>query len=109
MNEGLCWVAEVDGEIVGFVTANRHFFERDFISLIVVGSAFRRCGIGRQLVHAVEAACTDGKLFTSTNQSNVVAQAFLLAAGFNRSGVVENLDDSDPEYIYVKESLPHAG
>ena len=42
------------------------------------------------------------KLFTSTNQSNAAMHAFCAAAGFVRSGVIENLDDGDPEIVYFK-------
>jgi RimJ/RimL family protein N-acetyltransferase len=45
--------------------------------------------------------CDDG-LFTSTNQSNIAMQRLCESCGFERSGIVENLDEGDPELIYFK-------
>ena len=42
------------------------------------------------------------KLFTSTNQSNLGMQALLVRLGYEPSGIVHNLDEDDPELIYVK-------
>src|SRR5436309_794689 len=67
-------VAEVGGEIVGFA-ARGSFYEFDFLELLVVDPAHRRCGVGTALVRHVEGVSTSGKLFTSTNESNVAMQA----------------------------------
>ncbi|WZB72100.1 hypothetical protein WJ968_11125 [Achromobacter xylosoxidans] len=47
-------------------------------------------------------ACDTAKLFTSTNQSNVAARRLMAKAGFVPSGMIENLDEGDPELVYVK-------
>jgi len=46
--------------------------------------------------------CRTPKLFTSTNQSNVPMQGLLATLEFARSGLIENLDDGDPELVYFK-------
>lgn len=102
LREGECLVAEAGGEVRGFVVLNYTFFGFGFIPLVVVGEGSRRAGIGLRLLAAAEARCASTKLFTSTNASNATAQRLLEQAGFQRSGVVENLDDGDPEIVYFK-------
>lgn len=99
-----CFVAEVEGVVAGFSVLHHEFFGRGFISLVVVASEFRRRGIALRLLAAAEVACRTSTLFTSTNASNGPAHALLRKAGFARSGVVDNLDPGDPEYIYFKEA-----
>jgi GNAT superfamily N-acetyltransferase len=99
-----CVVAEVDGRIVGFAT-RATFYEYDFLELLVVDKRYRRRGIGTALARQIEATCTSGKLFTSTNQSNVAMQALCRRLGYEPSGIIHNLDENDPELVYVKRLL----
>lgn len=59
-------------------------------------------GAGLRLLAAAGAACQTPRLFTSTNPSNLAAQKLMLKAGFVRSGQIDNLDEHDPELVYVK-------
>ena len=45
-------------------------------------------------------------MFTSTNQSNLPMQRLCDRLGYVKSGYVENLDEGDPELIYVKLLAP---
>ncbi len=99
---GLSWVAEADGRIAGYVIASNEFFSRPFIDLVVVADDRRRQGIGTALMAACEAAHDDDRLFTSTNESNAPMRALLARAGYQVSGVIENLDPGDPELVFVK-------
>jgi GNAT superfamily N-acetyltransferase len=72
------------------------------IVLLVVHPKRRRSGVASALIRAIEARSPTSKLFTSTNESNTVMQAVCEALGFVRSGIVENLDEGDPEIIYFK-------
>lgn len=107
LREGECLVAEAGGEVRGFVVLNYSFFGFGFIPLVVVGEGNRRAGIGLRLLAAAEARCASTKLFTSTNASNATAHRLLEQAGFQRSGVIENLDDNDPEVVYFKPVAKH--
>ena len=100
---GQCVVAASAAEPAGFAILNYSFFGFGFIPLVVVVSAHRRQGIGLRLLETLELRCTSGKLFSSANLSNVVAQRFFYRADFVESGRVENLDRGDPEIIYFKE------
>lgn len=107
LREGECLVAEAGGEVRGFVVLNYTFFGFGFIPLVVVGEGNRRAGIGLRLLAAAEARCASAKLFTSTNASNAAARRLLERAGFRRSGVIENMDNNDPEVVYFKLVAKH--
>lgn len=102
---GQCWVA-VDARdtsiLLGYGVLNDSFFEQAFIPLIVVKDSERRRGVGSAILRALESRCAAAKLFTSTNASNEPMRSLLGKLGFIGSGHVENLDDGDPELIFVK-------
>jgi GNAT superfamily N-acetyltransferase len=100
-SKGRLLVAEVDGELVGYAAHGR-FFGYDFLELLAVRPDKRRQGIATALIRAVEARSSSGKLFTSTNRSNTPMRNLCDRLGFQPSGVVENLDNDDPELIYYK-------
>ncbi len=100
--EGRVAVARVDGIVRGFVLTDENFFEQGFVRLLIVHADFRRRGIASALMRAAELDCQTDKLFTSTNQSNLAMQSLCERLGFRRSGIVENLDEDDPELIYMK-------
>ena len=106
---GECLVGEIAREPVGFVVLNYGFFNFGFIPIVVVAGSHRRHGVGLRLLSEAEGECKSSKLFASTNASNTPAQALFAKAGFIRSGVVENLNDNDPEVIYFKECERHDG
>ncbi|MED5619887.1 GNAT family N-acetyltransferase [Ideonella sp. BN130291] len=100
--QGQALVAVADGRVLGFLVLNHAFFEQAFVALIAVTAGHRRKGVGRALLAAAEAACPSPKLFSSTNTSNLGAQALLSKAGFVRSGFIDNLDPDDLELVYFK-------
>ena len=46
--------------------------------------------------------CRTPKLFTSINLSNLGMQSLLAKSGYELSGVIHNLDEGDPELVYLK-------
>lgn len=96
---GECLIAEIRPEVTGFIVLNYSFFGFGFIPLLVVSPRHRRRGIARRLVSEVQLRCKSRKLFTSANASNTAALALFARAGFTRSGVIENLDEGDPEVV----------
>ena len=96
-----CWVA-TDGNVVrGFVVVKRrHFFDRDFIDLLVVAEESRRRGPGSLLLRTGVETATSVDVFTSTNESNEPMQALLKSEGWRLSGKLDGLDKGDPELVY---------
>lgn len=84
-----------------------HFYEQGFIEMIYVDSNYRRKGISSQFLAYFESICKTDKLFTSTNKSNKTMQLSLEKADFQKSGIIENLDEDDPEIVYFKQVTPN--
>ena len=96
------WVAILNDRVVGYAVLEYTFFSQGFMSMLYVHKNYRRRGIGSTLVRYIESICTRDKLFTSTNESNQPMQALMAKLGYAPSGVVNNLDENDPEIIYFK-------
>jgi GNAT superfamily N-acetyltransferase len=99
-----CVVASINRESVGYACYDTTFFECCFIQLVIVNPNFRRLGIAGALIRYIEEHSPTPKLFTSTNESNTIMQQVCLSLGFVRSGIIENLDDGDPEWVYFKQA-----
>lgn len=105
---GACHVATREGDVVGFAVLTQNFFHSPFVELVFVVAAARRDGIATALLrHCIELVRPAAKLWTSTNTSNAPMRALLPRLGFIHSGTVENLDEGDPELIYLLR-LPQA-
>lgn len=97
-----CLLALAGGRPLGFAMLEYSFFGNGFIPLICVATEHQNNGVGLALLAELERQCLTSKLFTSANVSNAKAQSLFSRAGFTRSGIVENLDEGDPELIYFK-------
>jgi GNAT superfamily N-acetyltransferase len=100
-----CWIAtdaDNGSSSVGYGVLNQTFFEQNFVPLIVVAHGARRKGIGITILRELASRCRGTKLFTSTNSSNTPMRALLLKCGFVESGCIDNLDEGDPELIFVR-------
>lgn len=100
------WVFIAEDQIVGFVIVDYTFFGCGFVALLQTLPDHRRQGVGKALLQFVETVCTTEKLFTSTNESNRPMHRLLASCHYVPSGVVNNLDDGDPEIIYFKALAP---
>ena len=106
VHAGQCLLASHGGEPAGYAISNLTFFGRPLIWLLFVRQDRRRSGIGSTRVRYVSRSCPSGRLFTSANESNEPMHRLLGKLGFERSGFVDNLDEGDPEIIYVRHPLP---
>lgn len=97
-----CFVAVADEEVIGYCMLNYTFYSNGYIDMLYVHSDHRRSGVGAALLRHVESLCQTPKLFTSTNLSNLPMQSLLSKSGYQLSGVIHNLDESDPEIVYYK-------
>jgi ribosomal protein S18 acetylase RimI-like enzyme len=97
LEEGSCWLAERDGRAVGLAVFDRRFFGYPFVWLITVSPDQRRTGVASALVRYIESACRSDRLFSSTNESNLASRSLFERLGFRCTGVVDGLDENDPE------------
>src|ERR1700693_6180213 len=79
-------VARVEDIVRGFVIADESFFGQFYVRLLIVHPDFRRRGLATALMRAAELECQSGKLFTSTNQSNIPMQQLCARPGVVQSG-----------------------
>lgn len=99
------WVVEICDRIIGYGVISHGFFGRSFIDLIYIAEPLRSSGYGPKLLAFLEGQSQSNDLFTSTNKSNSHMQHILEKLGYERSGVIHNLDPGDPEIVYVKRSV----
>ncbi|MCE5993301.1 MULTISPECIES: GNAT family N-acetyltransferase [unclassified Pseudomonas] len=102
---GQCWIAAEARDasmVLGYGVLDFSFFGHAFIPLIMVRDSQRRHGVGSAILRTLQSQCGAAKLFTSTNASNEPMKKLLGKFGFIESGYVENLDEGDPEIIFVK-------
>ena len=97
-----CLIAKADNKVAGYLVFNKSFYHNNFIDLLIVDQLFRRQGIGTALIRFYENIIKKGKIFSSTNKSNVIIQKLMNKLGYTKSGIVYNLDENDPEMIYFK-------
>ena len=102
IQSGHCVVTKIGSTVVGFAVADQSFFDQTFMRLLIVHPGHRRKGIATALIRHIEGTCPTEKFFTSTNASNVPMRRLCEALGFVKSGIIENLDEGDPEIIYFK-------
>ncbi|HEX8556560.1 MAG TPA: GNAT family N-acetyltransferase [Pyrinomonadaceae bacterium] len=99
---GNCFVAVTNGTVIGYGVLNYTFYSNGYIDMLYVHSEHRRRGAGEALLRHMGTLCRTPKLFTSTNLSNLLMQSLLAKLGYELSGVIHNLDEGDPEIVYLK-------
>lgn len=108
IEEKRCLLYQSTDNIAGFLLFTNDFFCYSFISLVIVKPSERRKGVASALMKAYMQMAKTSKVFSSTNQSNKRMQQLFHNLGFVKSGVIDNLDEGDPEIIYMKQASPQA-
>jgi GNAT superfamily N-acetyltransferase len=104
VNSGEVILWEREGLLSGYaVIGSRSFFGRDFVELLAVATSERRTGVGSLLLKEAVATSLTGRIFTSTNQSNIPMIRLLEKENWRFSGQLEGIDEGDPERIYFKD------
>ena len=98
-----CFVAVAENEVIGYGVLNYTFYNNGYIEMLSVHSEHRRRGAASALLRHLESQCETPKLFTSTNLSNLPMQSLLAKFQYVVSGVINNLDEGDPEIVYFKQ------
>jgi ribosomal protein S18 acetylase RimI-like enzyme len=99
--EGRMRVATLDGRAVGFTVVAPWFFDAAFLSLLYIDPAMRGRRFGSRMLEDFERA-HHSKVFTSTNLSNVPMQALLRSRLWTCCGMLNGLDEGDPEIFFTK-------
>lgn len=97
-----CFVAANSSKLAAFGIMDYSFFGQGFINLLIVGNDFRRSGLAGRLIARLTDICRTEKIFTSTNRSNLPMQKVLDKYGFKQCGIINELDEGDPELVYYK-------
>ena len=89
-------------QVVAFCCLDHnYFFERPFVSLLMVDPEFQRRGFGASLLQSIETGPYP-EIWTSTNLSNAPMRALLRSNAYRQCGQVEGLDRGDPELFFMK-------
>ena len=83
-----CWVAEVDGRVVGMIVAWL-FVDEAHIATLATHPDFRRQGIAQKLlIHTLRYTFDEGAVssFLEVRESNIVAQAMYRKFGYENTG-----------------------
>ncbi len=98
--QGRMRVAVLEGRAAGYSVVAPWFFAATFLELLYVDPAHRGRGIGAELLADFQRE-HGSHLFTSTNLSNVRMQGLLHRRGWTACGVLNGLDEGDPEVFFV--------
>jgi len=99
-------VAEANGEVIGLLAYRTDWFQCTFVTLVVVEESFRRKGIAREFLRAVEAISPTPRLFSSTEETNAVSIRMHTALGFTPSGHIDNLPQGTRELLFYRRIPP---
>jgi GNAT superfamily N-acetyltransferase len=99
---GTVLIASYEHNPAGFIELHNHFYGHWFIELLFVRDGYREKGIGTLLLEKVCQMHKGEKLFSSTNESNRPMRRLFAKVGFIQSGFIENLDEGDPEFVYLR-------
>jgi GNAT superfamily N-acetyltransferase len=102
IERGNLLVASLRGDVAGMLAYRTDWFACTFVTLVVVHRDHRRKGIARALFHAVEHTSPSPRLFSSTEETNVVSIRMHSALGFTASGHVDNLPQGFRELLFYK-------
>lgn len=98
-----CWVAFFDEITVGYGIFNYQFQGYGVIHRLYVGPEFRRRGIGRALLEHFCEACSSPRLCITVPQQELALLELVRVKGFMLSGAMQELGNTGPALIYVKD------
>lgn len=99
---GTCFVAGSGDRIKGYAVLEHSFFNYGLVSMLYVAAPCRRQCVATALMRRLERECRTPKLFCGTNESNLPMRRLLETLGYRPSGFIENLDQGDPELVFVR-------
>jgi ribosomal protein S18 acetylase RimI-like enzyme len=107
--EDLIYIAEKDGEIVGFVTLRVNGVGNigAYLRMIAVAEKFRGQGIGKQIINYIEeiAYIHTPNVFLICSVENQDAQRFYEKNGFEKIGVMKDLVIKGHDEIWYRKNF----
>jgi ribosomal protein S18 acetylase RimI-like enzyme len=101
-------LAELDGQIIGYVRLEYLWSTIPYIALIFVKEAYRGEGIGRMLLDfLIEHLKFFGydELFSSSQVNEPEAQAWHRGNGFTECGIINGLNEGDIGEVFFRKQL----
>ena len=92
----------VGAEACAYGVLENTFFGHAFVSLVYVTPSWRRQGAGMALLAQLCGVASTPKVFSSTNLSNAPMHALFRRTGWEVSGLLQHLEEGDPEVVYVR-------
>ena len=105
IDSGLCLVADVGGELVGYASYSpAGLLGQPLLTFLCVAASHRRQGIASKLVAAVQARVRGRKLISSTEDWCVETQRIFERLGWQRIGELSAINkDGSAEIFYAIE------
>lgn len=104
---GEYFVAEQNGELIGFLRFSRFWGKIPYMDMIRVLPSYRRKGVGTALFHAWERAMIEEgarHLMTSSEWAEAEPQAWHRRNGFKAAGSIDlRIVQPSPEIFFVKD------
>ena len=98
-------VAEQDDIIVGYIAWQLGgFFDRDYVTKLVVASSYRRQGIASELLLALEQEI-QSRVFITVGETNEAARALLSDLGWKQAGHIEHVVSSGETQLFLFKDL----
>jgi ribosomal protein S18 acetylase RimI-like enzyme len=96
-------VAEVEGRVVGYGVFDHGFFRQSNVAMLMIHEDYRGQKLGEHILRKLEQLGDTPKFFVTTNQSNHRMQRLLSRMGYRPGGYIHELDQGDPELVFVKD------
>lgn len=101
-------VAEIDGELIGYIRLEFLWSTVPYIGVIFVEDAYRNAGIGRKLIAYLEEhlrAHGHDVVMSSSQVNEPEPQAWHRSVGFKECGIINELNEGGIGEIFFRKSL----
>lgn len=95
-------LCKADGEVRAYGVLETTFLGHALISMVYVDPSWRRRGAATARLTHLCAVSPTPKVFSLTNLSNAPMHALCRRLGWEVNGLLNHLDDGDPEVVYVR-------
>ena len=108
IGQGEVFIAELDGEAVGYARMEYLWSIRPYLALIHVLEPYRRKGVGKALLFHIEDLLRDAGqsvLFSSSQVDEPPPQAWHRHMGFTECGIINGVNEGGVGEVFFRKSL----